>query len=252
MIEKHFNTIVLVWILLAIMLFPLLIKIKAPYGRHSNKSWGLMIDNRTGWIFMELPSLLLFSFLFLNGPSAVAQIKWVFFSFWALHYVNRIFIFPFRTRTMGKKMPLMIMILTMVFNLINAFINGYWLGYMTDYRYSDWGRDPRFIAGIIIFIAGFIINQSSDNYLIKLREKKGAGYFLPEHWLFRKISCPNFGGEVLEWTGFAVMTWAMPGLSFAIWTAANLVPRALHHHRWYRDAFPDYPKNRKAIIPGIL
>ncbi|NCX34980.1 MAG: hypothetical protein EBX23_06415, partial [Proteobacteria bacterium] len=29
-------------------------------------------------------------------------------------------------------------------------------------------------------------------------------------------------------------------------------PRALAHHKWYQEKFSDYPKSRKAIIPGII
>jgi len=39
---------------------------------------------------------------------------------------------------------------------------------------------------------------------------------------------------------------------FLIWVIANLFPRALSHHKWYKEKFSDYPKNRKAIIPGII
>jgi hypothetical protein len=44
----------------------------------------------------------------------------------------------------------------------------------------------------------------------------------------------------------------MPALSFAIWTIANLLPRALQHHRWYQQTFSEYPAERKAVIPFIL
>jgi len=30
------------------------------------------------------------------------------------------------------------------------------------------------------------------------------------------------------------------------------VPRAIHHHRWYRRQFPDYPPSRRAILPFVL
>jgi protein-S-isoprenylcysteine O-methyltransferase Ste14 len=66
------------------------------------------------------------------------------------------------------------------------------------------------------------------------------------------VSCPNYLGEIVEWTGFALLTWSLPAVSFAAWTVANLVPRALAHHRWYRERFPDYPRRRKALIPGLL
>ncbi len=79
-----------------------------------------------------------------------------------------------------------------------------------------------------------------------------TGYRIPRGFLFEKISCPNYLGEVVEWTGWALAAWSLPGLSFAVWTAANLLPRALTHHRRYRKTFPDYPADRKAIVPGIL
>ena len=59
-------------------------------------------------------------------------------------------------------------------------------------------------------------------------------------------------GEVIQWSGFALMCWKLPALSFAIWTAANLIPRAWSHHKWYRTSFADYPQGRCAVIPGLL
>jgi 3-oxo-5-alpha-steroid 4-dehydrogenase 1 len=41
-------------------------------------------------------------------------------------------------------------------------------------------------------------------------------------------------------------------LSFAIWTAANLIPRGVSHHAWYRRTFADYPANRRAVIPRLI
>lgn len=201
---------------------------------------------------MEIPALLLFSLLFLSGNVSARTYGWLFFGLWGIHYINRIFIFPLRTRTRGKRIPLVIVIFALFFNLVNGFINGYWLGYLSDGYYTDWLTDPRFITGIIVFIGGFLINHFSDNHLLSLRKGKQNGYYIPTHRLFKYISCPNFAGEILEWTGFAIMTWSLPGLSFAVWTAANLIPRAIHHHKWYKKTFPHYPGNRKAIIPGIL
>jgi len=48
------------------------------------------------------------------------------------------------------------------------------------------------------------------------------------------------------------MTWSMPAVAFAVWTLVNLMPRALHHHQWYRETFSDYPPDRKALIPFVL
>ena len=48
-----------------------------------------------------------------------------------------------------------------------------------------------------------------------------------------------------------MLTWSPAGLVFFLWTAANLVPRARSHHRWYQERFPDYPRERKAVIPWL-
>jgi 3-oxo-5-alpha-steroid 4-dehydrogenase 1 len=70
--------------------------------------------------------------------------------------------------------------------------------------------------------------------------------------MFRYVSSANYTGEIILWCGWAMMSWTLAGLTFAIFTISNLAPRALSHHRWYRDTFPDYPKDRKALIPGLL
>ena len=42
------------------------------------------------------------------------------------------------------------------------------------------------------------------------------------------------------------------GLAFAVFTAANLGPRARSNHSWYQENFPDYPEGRRALIPGVF
>ena len=202
---------------------------------------------------MEIPSLIIFVWLVLSGPVQASTVIWILFSLWTIHYFNRSVIFPLRTRTNGKRMPVLIMFSAVFFNLINASLNGYWLGFVTPPYPESWITDPRFILGGILFISGFVINQVSDKKLISLRKGGKKGYFIPQGGLFNYISCPNFFGEMVEWSGFALMAWNLPALSFAVWTVANLVPRALDHHKWYKGYFKDeYPESRKAVIPFVL
>ncbi|MGB0641280.1 MAG: 3-oxo-5-alpha-steroid 4-dehydrogenase, partial [Myxococcota bacterium] len=70
--------------------------------------------------------------------------------------------------------------------------------------------------------------------------------------LYRYVSCPNYLGEMVQWIGWAIAMNSLAGVSFAVWTVANLLPRALTHHRWYRDKFAEYPAERKAVIPFVL
>ena len=254
MAQTTFFSIVHIWMAAGILIFPVVLRIAAPYGRHTSRKWGKMIDNRTGWIIMELPALLVFAGFFLAGSGERPPLTWFFFGLWVVHYINRTLIFPFRLRTKGKKMPISIVGMAMFFNFINGFINGYFLGSVaTSEQYSaNYILDPRFIAGLIFFLTGMFINWQSDHILIHLRKPGETGYVIPEKGLFRYISCPNHFGEIVEWSGFALMTWSTPALTFALWTLINLMPRALQHHQWYKKTFSDYPKNRKALIPFIL
>ena len=238
-----------IWIAVGIAAFILLQFVTAPYGRHTKAGWGPQISNKAGWILMEVPSFLIILYFFLtSNQSSFASMLSIL---WLLHYFNRTFIFPFRIRTKGKKMPLVIISSAIFFNLINAGLNGYFLAHFENYSnnsFADWN----FFLGIILFIGGFIINQISDHILINLRKPNETGYKIPKGFLFDYISCPNLFGELLQWSGFAIMAWNLPALTFLVWTCANLIPRATKHHHWYQSNFPEYPTKRKALFPWLF
>ena len=253
MSESLFYTLLYTWIALAIVIFPVLFYVPAPYGRYSTRNWGPTIPNRWGWFFMEVPVLLIISWFFFTGTAEKTLTVWIIYLLFVIHYFNRVFIFPFRIKDNGKRMPVSVVFMALFFNFANGFFNGYWLGTLSEGYYPDsWLYTPKFIIGFILFFIGMYINMSSDNILLSLRKGGKKGYFIPQGGLFKYVSSPNLLGEVIEWTGWAVMSWALPQLSFAIWSFANLVPRAVDHHKWYRSHFKDYPEKRKAVFPGIL
>lgn len=250
--EALFLRLIYGWILFGFLIFIVLLFVPAPYGRHTRKGWGFMISNRLGWVLMEIPSLIIFATLFLVGPGRPQPVTWIFFFIWVAHYTNRSLIYPFRTRTKGKQMPLMIAIFAIFFNLANASFNGSYFSWFSREYSIDWLYDIRFILGSLLFVTGVVINLGSDNYLLHLRKRSTNGYQIPRGGMFRYISCPNFFGEILEWTGFAIMTWSPAAVAFALWTFFNLAPRAMEHHKWYKKEFADYPEKRKALVPFLL
>lgn len=249
---KIFYLLCMAWIGMAVLLVPIQLFVAAPYGRHVKSTWGPMINNRLGWMLMEIVSPLAMLGWMWSGAPAGSWMMYFLMGLWVLHYLNRSIIFPLRLHTRGKRIPLSIVLSAAFFNSVNGFLNGYWWGHLAPQYPADWAYDPRFILGAALFLTGVFINQQADARLIALRKPGDSGYSIPQGWLFRYISCPNHFGEILEWCGFALMAWNLPALSFAVWTAANLIPRALAHHRWYRSHFDDYPPERKAVIPGIL
>ena len=242
----------LIWIGIGIISLPFLLRVTAPYGRHTTDRWGYMLDNRLGWFMQELPSILFLSFFFFTGTLVKSHTSYFFWGLWAVHYIYRSIIFPLRTKTAGKKIPLLIVLSAIGFNFVNGYLNGSYLGNNGGNYADDYFTSPRFIVGFAVFITGVFINQQSDNILLSLRQPGETGYKIPQGGLFKYISCPNHFGEMIEWVGFAIMVWSLPAVSFAVWTMVNLCPRALDHHRWYISRFTDYPKDRKALVPYIL
>jgi hypothetical protein len=229
----------------------LLLFITAPYGRHDRPGWGPTIPNALGWVLMESPAVVLFTVIFLAGEHAVGTVPLVLGALWLFHYVQRTFVFPFRVRTKGKRMALVIVAMAFLFNTLNAYVVARWISHFGTYA-ASWLHDPRFIAGVLLFAAGFAINQHTDNVLIHLRAPGETGYKIPRGGLFDYVASPNYLGEMIEWFGFALATWSLAGLAFALFTAANIGPRAFANLRWYRSTFPDYPAERRALIPFVM
>ncbi|KAJ1678491.1 hypothetical protein EV182_003941 [Spiromyces aspiralis] len=145
---------------------------------------------------------------------------------------------------------------------MNGYVNGRWASGMlvpgTEFpQATRWN----FVLGVAMFVLGFYGNIYHDRILLSLRKRPskearwlsgGRQYFTPHGGLFRWVSCPHYFCEMVEWIGYAVATWCLPSLLFALSTICVLSTRALTIHRWYLDKFEDYPRSRRAIIPYIL
>jgi protein-S-isoprenylcysteine O-methyltransferase Ste14 len=165
----------------------------------------------------------------------------IFLSLWLLHYIHRSFIYPFVIDMTNPKMPISIAISAFSFNVVNVNLQAFGIYYLTEYA-ADWINNYIFYLGLVVFFIGMYINIKSDYLIIALRKSKGPGYHLPTKFMHKYISSPNYFGEIIEWLGWAILTWSISGAVFALWTIANLFPRAFAHHQWYKEKFPDYPK----------
>lgn len=247
--ELH-GALTLALIVVAVPTFLALLWTTAPYGRHMREGWGPTIPSRAGWVLMESPAVLIFLAVYFAGTHPFELVPLVLCAIWQLHYLHRTFIFPFRLRIGGKRMPISIPLLGFFFNTLNAYVNARWISELGSYP-TSWLTDPRFIIGVLVFFTGLAINLHADTVLIRLRKPGERGYKIPTGGMYRFITSPNYFGEIVEWFGWAILTWSLPGLAFAIYTTANLAPRALANHRWYKENFPDYPRERRALIPFV-
>lgn len=228
--------------------------IEAPYGRHKKEGWGPKINTRLGWVLMESPASLVFLYFFVTGENNTSIVALILFVMWQLHYFHRSFIYPFQIKVKpGDSVPVMVILMGGTYCAINGFLNGSYISTYAEHLNNEWLTDPRFIFGVLLFAFGYYLNKKSDQILRDLRKGGSTeGYKIPYGVGYKYVSMPNYLGEILTWTGFAIAAWSLAGVSFVIFTMANLVPRAIANHKWYLETFADYPKDRKAIFPKIL
>ena len=246
-----FNALLIAWLVLAAVVFIALFFVVAPYGRHLRSGWGYTIGSKMGWVIMEAPAPIAFAVCFMLGNAPRTAAALVFLGLWEVHYLHRAFIYPFGLRGAARRMPLAVLSFAFLFNAMNGYLNGRYIFTFSGGYSNEWLVDPRFIAGLALFLIGFVINRQADRILRSLRRPGESGYKISNRGLYRWVSCPNYLGEITIWMGWAVATWSLPGLAFALWTMANLVPRARAHHAWYRGHFPDYPPERRVLVPGL-
>ena len=200
---------------------------------------------------MEAPAPLLFTAIFITNIRAVTIVPVIFLAMWEFHYLDRAFVYPLKLRISSKPLPLLVLVAGFAFNIINAYLNGRYV-IANALKYSDmWLSDVRFIAGLTLFLVGFIINRHSDYILYRIRLTSKQEYAIPRDGFYRWVSCPNYLGEILIWIGWTITTWSPVAAAFSLWAIANLVPRAWSHHRWYRQQFDNYPDERRALVPWI-
>lgn len=250
--EYTFYTILLVaWLIIAVFVFVFLLRFTAPYGRHGRRGWGPVIGNKEGWLIMESAAPLVFLIGFVAGNYNNTVTAIAFLVLWESHYLYRAFIYPFGLRGINRQMPVVVVCSGMIFNAVNGYLNSRFIFTFSGGYSNDWLTDYRFVVGVTLFLAGLLINRQADRILRGLRGGGKTEYGVPYGSLYRWVSCPNYLGEIITWIGWAVATWSLPGLSFALWTIANLAPRARAHHAWYNRQFDNYPQERKALLPSL-
>ena len=61
---SNYEIFVYGWIAIGFLSFPFILRYDAPYGRHTSNNWGPQVDNKIGWIVMEL-----------HAPGSYTQIR---------------------------------------------------------------------------------------------------------------------------------------------------------------------------------
>ncbi len=224
----------------------------APYGRHFRAGWGPSVSARIGWIVMESPALLVIGITVIASGRAPSPVALLLLGLWEVHYLYRSCVFPFLMRGSDRRFPVLLILFAFVFNSLNGYANGIFLATTASLQGLGFLGVARVSAGIALFVAGMLTHILADRELRHLRKPGDVGYKVPRGGLFDYVASPNYFGEIAEWCGFALASWSLAGLGFALFTIANLVPRAFANRQWYIATFADYPRQRKSVIPFVF
>ncbi len=237
---------------MGLFVFVTLYFVDAGYGKFRSNKWGYSINNKLGWVLMECPALIPIAYTIVAlTPSALAIL---FMSLYALHYVYRSFIFPVLLKG-NSKMPLAITAMGATFNFTNSTLLCASVVAFPKESYTDicsYAGNWNFWLGIVLFFMGMYTHMKADHTIRNLRKPGDTNHYLPKGGLFDYVTSANYFGELLEWTGFAILLCNPAAWMFVWWTTANLVPRAHAINKKYRAEFGnEQVGKRKRVIPFI-
>lgn len=111
------------------------------------------------------------------------------------------------------------------------------------------------VLGITLFIWATIHHHRAHIIFANLRKgKHDKSHKIPHGDWFEYVSCPHYLAEILIYLSIQIILGFDHTLFLAvfIFTLANQTAASKFVHRWYRDTFPDYPKDRMAVFPWVL
>ena len=293
-LERFWIHWALMAISLAFIVVTFLFQLKKParYGRHDRNHGKCYVPQRLAHVASDfIPGVVFFTIMyFLQGRNFSQSPNVVFYCLFTVHYLHRGVVTPLVGRYSSWRIPVFIPIVNFTANLLFHYLIADFIGsacYFPGYLY-----DPRFLLGLLLFIAGFVLNKMAETYLVCLRchpdkerwgktdifgflflnptgvrgccavngedtkegiEGDNGGYYtVPECCLFKLIVNPNYLGEAIQWFGWALATWSLSGFVWWAFTLATFIPRSRHNLRWYRKNFDNFPKYRRGLIPGIF
>ena len=246
----------LLWVMsfLAIVVFICLYFITAGYGQFRTKRWGYSIDNRVAWFLMEAPVFFVMLGIWWHAGFPFHLPELILLGLFLVHYFQRSFVFPCLMKG-HSRMPLSIMMIGIIFNVINGIMQGgglFWFPIPAYTQGASYLLRWNAIVGIIVFLFGMIVNWHSDYVIRHLRQPGDTRHYLPKAGFYRYVTSANYFGELVEWIGFAIAAANPAAWVFALWTGANLIPRAHAIHRKYHEEFGDEAVGtRRRIIPLV-
>lgn len=149
---------------------------------------------------------------------------------------------------------------TMPFNRI--FINSahYWgvFGALVGYFFlHPKFTEPEYLSknmkwGLILAFVIFQFMNFMAHYTLRNLRRPGTNERnIPRGWGFDQVSCANYFYETMAWLTFSIFSGTATSYVFLLFSFYQMRQWASDKHKRYVEEFPDYPKDRKMIIPFL-
>ena len=134
--------------------------------------------------------------------------------------------------------------------ILSGFGIGHFL-YSPSFSTDSHRTIPQIYTAVGVFIVSELANFRTHLILRDLRPAGSSARAIPRGFGFNLLSCPNYFFEMLAWCAFSFMTGLPSAWFFTIVASLQMWLWAVKKHKRYLKEFPDYPKNRKPMIPFI-
>jgi very-long-chain enoyl-CoA reductase len=171
-------------------------------------------------------------------------IQWIVVGAVFIHFLKRLLESMFLHKYSGLAGTLTTLLIASFYSLA-AYLIG-WLNQNPVPAMDVW-----FALGLLIFLAGLAGNFYHHKLLADLRQGT-FDYFIPKKGWFEYTACPHYLFEIFIWLGIALLSRHLLSWLVLLFVISYLSARAIRTLDWYRKRFPDFPKDRKAILPFVL
>ena len=176
--------------------------------------------------------------------SSANVIQWIVYSAVVFHFGKRVLETLFLHKYSGKMAVLSIISISFIYSLVAGMIC-----YVNVKPLL--AMDILFYSGMVIFIIGEVGNFYHHKLLVDLR-KGSEGYHIPQGGFFEYAACPHYFFELVSWLGILFLSRHLFAFMALIAFTAYLTERSVKTRQWYLEKFPDYPKDRKCIVPFVF
>ncbi|ODV93138.1 hypothetical protein PACTADRAFT_35774 [Pachysolen tannophilus NRRL Y-2460] len=108
------------------------------------------------------------------------------------------------------------------------------------------------IAIVFLWLIAELSNFQCHKILADLRNDGSKDRKIPEGFLFNYVTCPNYLCEILAFFSYALLNGNWSSFLFLIISTTQMYFWAVKKHNDLKKRFPQYPKNRKVLVPFVI